>query len=107
MGMFDSFYFAEGVLPDNKVSAGYEFQTKSLSCNLDVFEVMEDGTVVKYPFWEEDYEPRPKPYDEPINEGAYVYSYEFLYDNDLTIMKEMAGMRLYQPGTNEDDPTTS
>jgi hypothetical protein len=33
MGMYDSFYFADGILPDNKEDASTEFQTKDLEWN--------------------------------------------------------------------------
>ena len=77
MGMFDSFYFAKGVLPDNKVDEAHEFQCKSLGCSLDVYRIAENGTVTKTLFFEPDYDDKPIIDDEPINDTAYVYSYVF------------------------------
>lgn len=85
MGMFDSFYFKEGVLPDNKVDENHEFQTKSLDCSLDIYHVLGDCTVIKRDFWEEG-EDAPEPDPKPINETLRVYSYEFLYENEDDIL---------------------
>lgn len=73
MGMFDRFFFEDGILPDNKVSEGYEFQTKSLDCMLDTYRVDSEGNVIKNRD-DEDLEG-------PINECAYVYSHEFPYED--------------------------
>lgn len=78
MGMFDSFYFANGFLPDDKAPEGHEFQTKSLGCSLDRFEVDAQGNVVKFPFWDEGCGEKKIAEREPINEVAYVYSHEFV-----------------------------
>ena len=48
MGMFDSFYFAKGALPDNPFSPDEEFQTKCLACNMDVYRVDENKKVKRY-----------------------------------------------------------
>lgn len=74
MGMFDSFYFAEGVLPINKEPPETEFQTKSLSCNLDVYHVDKFGFVKKCV----DYGDNEGEYSNAsINESAEIYSYDF------------------------------
>ncbi len=71
MGMYDSFYFAEGLLPNNEETSDMEFQSKCLKCNLDKFYFDSDGFVTKKPFDECEEN------DKPINEGLYVYSYNF------------------------------
>lgn len=77
MGMFDSFYFEDGVLPDNREEGNNcEFQSKDLHCDLFVYEIDKNKNVRKYPCWEEGYEDKPAPLNELINEGATVYSYE-------------------------------
>lgn len=45
MGLYDSFYFADGVLPGKPCPSGIEFQTKSLGCNMDKFTVHKDNTI--------------------------------------------------------------
>lgn len=82
MGMYDSFYFAEGVLPDNKEDPDKEFQTKGLDCCLDNYFVSKDLQVTIEPFEVENdglkttYVPKV-----PDIEDLQVYSYEFEYDN--------------------------
>lgn len=80
MGMFDSFYFTDGVLPDNKAPSGHEFQTKDLACHLDKYSVAADGAVTVVCF----YDGEPK---KPLNFGAKVYSHEFMYDNEKDLFK--------------------
>lgn len=80
MGMFDSFFFENGVLLDNKVSTEIEFQTKSLSCDLDKYYVSKDGDVKRFDYSGEEI-------CAPINDTVEVYSYEFLYDNEEDIFK--------------------
>lgn len=76
--MFDSFYFEDGVLPNNKVEAGYEFQTKDLDRDLDVYKVDAQGNVKKFVYSGDDGRTEET---NPINDSAVVYSHEFLYDN--------------------------
>jgi hypothetical protein len=45
MGMYDSFYFEKGILPDNKVSEDCEFQSKCLDCILDTYNVDSEGNI--------------------------------------------------------------
>ncbi len=71
MGMFDSFYFETGVLPNNTEPSETEFQTKSLSCSLDVYRVDKHGNVKCFEFA---YGADPYVSDKPINDAAYVYS---------------------------------
>lgn len=82
MGMFDSFYFEDGVLPDNKVPPGHEFQTKSLYCDLDVYKVDVQGNVRRfvYPQGVNIDDTRDEDVDAKINDTIFVYSHEFLYD---------------------------
>jgi len=78
MGMYDSFYFAKGVLPDNAEAPKHEFQTKSLNNDMDVYRVCEHGFVKKYGHfydydglvWDEDCLESGQ-----INDTAVVYSY--------------------------------
>jgi hypothetical protein len=85
MGMFDRFFFEKGILPENKVEPDYEFQTKSLECNLDTYKVDSNGNVRKFVHdwapdgdgWIED--------TKPVNESVIVYSHEFIYDNHKDI----------------------
>ena len=100
MGMFDKFHFAEGVLPDNKVSPEHEFQTKCLSCDLDRYNVDSEGNVRRQPFIEgSEYEEEIKtwfPEYKPINEVVYVYSHVFKYktpDGDIVDEDERDFMR--------------
>lgn len=44
--MFDSFYFAEGLLPNNNESPTMEFQTKSLAQDLNVWNVDRFGIAI-------------------------------------------------------------
>ena len=83
MGMFDSFYFADGFLPDDKAPSGYEFQTKSLDCGLDNYIVNADGSVKKLIM---DYDTGRIEDKDPINDCAVIYSHEFMYDNPSDIM---------------------
>lgn len=86
MGMYDSFYFEDGVLPNNRVEGkNHEFQSKDLRCDMDIYEIDKNLNVLKYPFWEEGYEDKPEPLDELINECAIVYSYEFPKDGPAKI----------------------
>lgn len=84
MGMYDSFYFAEGVLPDNRESPEKEFQTKGLEQALDNYYVSKDLQVTIEPFIIENdgikttYVPKV-----PDIENLQVYSYEFEYDNPI------------------------
>lgn len=82
MGMFDSFYFKRGVLPDDKAPEGEEFQTKSLECNLDRYYVDSSGHVIKKHYW--DGEETATNHNVTCN--AYIYSYEFLYDNEEDLL---------------------
>lgn len=47
MGMFDTFWFEEGVLPDNKENSKMNFQTKDLDQRLDLYFVDKDLNVKK------------------------------------------------------------
>lgn len=80
MGLFDSFYFADGVLPQNKVEENYEFQTKDLSCNLDKYYVDKQGFVTMTPFREEGDE-KVRPVNAQVNDTVFVYSHKFTYKN--------------------------
>lgn len=66
MGMFDIFYFAEGILPDNRELPEKEFQTKDMQCNLDKYQVDKFGWVK----CDEDAESE-------ITDTAVVYSHDF------------------------------
>lgn len=91
MGMFDTFHFEDGILPNNKVPAGYEFQTKSLGCNLDKYIVDAEGNVKKKTMWNNDGEEEYREitgFDKPINEAAHVYSHEFIYDSDNVLTRK-------------------
>jgi len=79
MGMFDSFYFAEGVLPDNREPNTVEFQSKCLKCELNTFRVAADGSVQRFEWG--DGEPEIYSNPEPINDAAIVYSYQGEYPN--------------------------
>lgn len=77
MGMFDSFYFAEGVLPDNREAPDKEFQGKDLCCSLDIYKVDHEYNITIASFMSMSGESQ-KVGDslEPIE----VYSHEFIYD---------------------------
>lgn len=77
MGMFDSFYFEDGVLPDNKVPAGHEFQTKDFACNLDVYRVSANGKVRMFFM---NYSDGRTEETKPLSGSGTIYSHEFLYD---------------------------
>ena len=91
--MFDSFFFAEGALPDNKVPADHEFQSNDLDCSLDKYYVEADGTMKKYDFWEQGHEDKTSPCDKPINTAAYVYSHEFMYEGTDILTRKYLGCR--------------
>ena len=74
MGMFDSFYFAKGVLPDNREAPEKEFQTKCLECLCNNYRVDEHG-------WVKCDDDR----DAEINEAATVYSHVFEKDKPTKI----------------------
>lgn len=94
MGMFDSFFFEKGLLPENKVEDGHEFQTKSLDCQLDEYRVYANGTVRKFVYGGHD---ASRVEDtEPINVTAEVYSYEFLYDNEDILNRKYLGTRFQE-----------
>jgi hypothetical protein len=71
MGMFDSFYFEEGVLPDNPFPPEKEFQTKSLDCELTIFRVDKNGNVTSEKNKYASHQPH---YLEAVT--AYVYAYD-------------------------------
>ena len=77
MGMFDSFYFKNNVLPDNKVPEDFEFQTKDLNCDLDRYYVDEEKNVVRKYYWNGE----EKIIEGPINCEVEVYSIDFIYKN--------------------------
>ncbi len=80
MGMFDTFRFKDGFLPNNKVEEDYDFQTKDLESDLDMYCVDSIGNVSKHKLIEEnEYDDEAE--DVSINDIAYVYSHEFLHDN--------------------------
>jgi len=78
MGMFDSFYFAKGFLPNDKAPEDHEYQTKDLDCDLDIYKVDSQGSVRKFVY---DGDGGRAEETKPINDSAVVYSREFLYDN--------------------------
>src|SRR5580658_3896808 len=80
MGMFDSFYFEDGILPDNKAPIGHEFQTKDLHCCLDKYYVKANHRI------EPEWGINGPPDDTSLNFTAGVYSHEFLYDNEADIV---------------------
>lgn len=94
MGMFDSFYFAAGTLPDNKVPPDHDFQTKSLSCDLDRYYVGADGHVKHVLFNSED--ERETIDLAPINNEVCVYSHEFIYDNEKDVFNRKLVVTKYQ-----------
>lgn len=73
--MFDSFYFKNNVLPNNKVPEDFEFQTKDLECWLDHYCVDEEKNVVKKSYKDG----KKQIINEPINCEVEVYSHEFIY----------------------------
>lgn len=80
MGMFDRFFFEDGVLPDNRVPENYEFQTKDLGRDLNSFRVAKDGTIRIFGMECEEL-------FEIVNGEVLIYSHEFLYDNEDDILK--------------------
>ena len=81
MGMYDSFKFGKGILPDNKVDADHIFQSKDLDCCLDLYQIDEAGVAAVKEFedgrctgWNKT----------PLNFQAYVYSHVFWYENKKT-----------------------
>jgi hypothetical protein len=70
MGMYDSFYFAEGVLPDNKEPPNEEFQTKCLECNLRDYYVSSDFILTEKSGID----------CSNFTESLIVYSHNFEYD---------------------------
>lgn len=78
MGMFDSFYFAEGVLPDNKEGEGFEFQTKDLDLCLDIYLIDADRNVTIRSY--EDFEADVRSIRAAPDLKATVYSLKFIYD---------------------------
>lgn len=97
MGMFDSFYFKDGVLPDNKVPEDYEFQTKDLDCCLDEYQVDKHGNVQKTSYSWDNKECIVSP--DLIDCVAYVYSHDdnkyqeyaiMIVDSKLTHVKKIA-----------------
>lgn len=85
VGMYDSFFFKDGVLPDNKVAEDHEFQTKDLYCNLDRYYVGRYGIVTREIL---DAGGEYIKDTESINDSVEVYSHEFLWDgDDLTTRK--------------------
>lgn len=85
MGMFDSFYFEDGILPDNKAPSGEEFQTKDLDCSLDKYKVDAQKNVKKFSWYGED--------TDPINVTAEVYSHEFMYEGDDIMTRKYLGCK--------------
>ena len=65
MGMFDSFYFAAGFLPDCTSPPNAEFQTKSLRCHLDKWYIGSDGIAIN----------KEDPTLE-LNDSAVIYNYD-------------------------------
>jgi hypothetical protein len=66
MGMFDSFYFKEGVLPENREKEDTEFQTKDFNCELDDYYIDSDGSIRVVRFYGD---------NDEIDDGIYeVYS---------------------------------
>ena len=78
MGMFDSFYFDVGVLPDNKEGPLMEFQTKDLHCMLNTYFVDYTGHILN-------------PGPTPINKVIEVYSYDFLYSPGSILTRQYLG----------------
>lgn len=76
MGMFDSFYFEAGVLPNNKMPPTCEFQTKELECELTNYTVDTTGRLYRSTFC---YETQERTFPEPVKltQTITVYSYEF------------------------------
>lgn len=75
MGMYDTFYFESGSLPENKVPPEHDFQSKSLHCGLDKYFIKADKSVVVEPFGISDVDN-----EKVLSFCARVYSHVFLYD---------------------------
>ncbi len=92
MGMYDSFYFENGILPDNKAPDMHEFQTKDLDSSLDTYHVDKDGNVKKFEF-DSSSDKGLVENKRPINADIVVYSHEFLYDSDDIFTRKYLGCK--------------